>query len=167
MVVNPFDGMKIGSHGARERECARGAVLPHGLRPGDAEVSAVILINLLPHRELARKKRKPGVLHLGLGRGGRGGRPGGGRGLSLVPERDFPATGAQRLPGTSEIKRLDEEIKDIATLREEIDALKARQQAVEDLQANRNLPVHLLNELVLQRRMASTSRASSRKTRTC
>jgi type IV pilus assembly protein PilN len=35
-------------------------------------------------------------------------------------------------------------------LQEEIAALRARQQAVEDLQADRNLPVHLLNELVRQ-----------------
>ncbi|HNR83948.1 PilN domain-containing protein, partial [Ottowia sp.] len=41
-------------------------------------------------------------------------------------------------------------IKEVATLQDEIAALKARQQAVEDLQANRNLPVHLLNESVLQ-----------------
>ncbi len=49
-----------------------------------------------------------------------------------------------------EIKRLESQIKDIATLQAEIAALRARQQAVEDLQADRNLPVHLLNELVKQ-----------------
>ena len=42
------------------------------------------------------------------------------------------------------------QIKDIATLRAEIEALKARQKAVEDLQTDRNMPVHLLNELVKQ-----------------
>jgi type IV pilus assembly protein PilN len=36
------------------------------------------------------------------------------------------------------------QIKDIASLQSEIAALRARQQAVEDLQADRNLPVHLL-----------------------
>ena len=50
----------------------------------------------------------------------------------------------------TEIKRLEAQIKDIATLQEEIAALRARQQAVEDLQADRNMPVHLLNELVKQ-----------------
>lgn len=50
----------------------------------------------------------------------------------------------------TENKKLDEQIKEIATLRAELDALKARQQAVEDLQADRNLPVHLLDELVKQ-----------------
>ena len=50
----------------------------------------------------------------------------------------------------AEIARLDTQIKDIATLRTEIDALKARQKAVEDLQTDRNVPVHLLDELVRQ-----------------
>ncbi|MDB5869629.1 MAG: Fimbrial assembly family protein [Polaromonas sp.] len=50
----------------------------------------------------------------------------------------------------SEITRLDEQIKDIATLQAEITSLKARQSAVEDLQGNRNLPVYLLSELVKQ-----------------
>ena len=36
------------------------------------------------------------------------------------------------------------------TLRSEIDALKARQRAVEDLQTDRNVPVYLLDEIVKQ-----------------
>jgi type IV pilus assembly protein PilN len=51
---------------------------------------------------------------------------------------------------SSEIKRLDAQIADVATLKAEIQALKARQSAVEDLQADRNMPVYLLNELVKQ-----------------
>jgi type IV pilus assembly protein PilN len=50
----------------------------------------------------------------------------------------------------SEIARLEVQIKDIATLRAEIDALKSRQKAVEDLQSDRNMPVYLLDELVKQ-----------------
>ena len=50
----------------------------------------------------------------------------------------------------SENRKLDEQIKEIASLRQELEGLKARQQAVEDLQADRNLPVHLLDELVRQ-----------------
>ena len=50
----------------------------------------------------------------------------------------------------SEITQFDLQIKDIAGLEGEIAALRARQQAVEDLQADRNLPVHLLTELVTQ-----------------
>jgi len=57
--------------------------------------------------------------------------------------------GAQRVPGCG-IKKLEAQIKDIANLRAEIEALKARQKAVEDLQTNRNIPVYLLNELVKQ-----------------
>jgi type IV pilus assembly protein PilN len=50
----------------------------------------------------------------------------------------------------TEITRLEGQIKEIAGLEGEIAALKARQQAVEDLQSDRNLPVHLLTELVKQ-----------------
>jgi type IV pilus assembly protein PilN len=50
----------------------------------------------------------------------------------------------------TEIQRLDTQIKDIADLRRQIDVLRARLQAVEGLQADRNLPVHLLQELVHQ-----------------
>jgi type IV pilus assembly protein PilN len=49
-----------------------------------------------------------------------------------------------------EITKLEAQIKDIATLRAEIEALKARQKAVEDLQTDRNMPVYLLDELVKQ-----------------
>jgi type IV pilus assembly protein PilN len=50
----------------------------------------------------------------------------------------------------TEIKKLESQITDIAGLEAEIAALRARQQAVEDLQSDRNLPVHLLTELVNQ-----------------
>ena len=49
-----------------------------------------------------------------------------------------------------EIAKLDVQIKDIASLKAEIASLKARQKAVEDLQIDRNVPVHVLNELVNQ-----------------
>jgi type IV pilus assembly protein PilN len=45
---------------------------------------------------------------------------------------------------------LDKKIAKIANLKEELEALKARQQAVEDLQGDRNQPVYLLDELVRQ-----------------
>jgi type IV pilus assembly protein PilN len=50
----------------------------------------------------------------------------------------------------AEIKKLEGQISEIAGLEAEITALRARQQAVEDLQSDRNLPVHLLTELVNQ-----------------
>src|SRR4029453_7279848 len=51
---------------------------------------------------------------------------------------------------SAEIAKLDAQIKDIASLKAEIASLKARQKAVEDLQIDRNVPVHVLNELVKQ-----------------
>lgn len=50
----------------------------------------------------------------------------------------------------SENSKLDTQIKEIATLRQEIDGLRARQRAVEDLQADRNQPVYLLDEVAKQ-----------------
>ena len=108
----------------------------------------MILINLLPHRELARKKARQvfntslaGAAVLGALVAG---------GVYLWFQNEISRQQERNGFLTSEIKKLDEEIKEVATLQEEIAALKARQQAVEDLQANRNLPVHLLNEAVLQ-----------------
>ncbi len=108
----------------------------------------MILINLLPHRELARKKARQvfntslaGAAVLGALVAG---------GVYLWFQNEISRQQERNGFLTSEIKKLDEEIKEVATLQEEIAALKARQQAVEGLQANRNLPVHLLNESVLQ-----------------
>jgi type IV pilus assembly protein PilN len=50
----------------------------------------------------------------------------------------------------TENARLDAQIKEVASLQKEISALRSRQEAVEDLQTERNLPVHLLNEIVKQ-----------------
>ncbi|MEF9942778.1 MAG: PilN domain-containing protein, partial [Burkholderiaceae bacterium] len=47
-------------------------------------------------------------------------------------------------------RTLAAEHKDRANLRQEIDALRSRQQALEDLQADRNQQVYLLDELVRQ-----------------
>jgi len=51
---------------------------------------------------------------------------------------------------SAENKKLDLQISEIATLRQEIEALRARQRAVEDLQADRNQPVYLMDELTKQ-----------------
>ena len=115
---------------------------------GIAEVFAVILINLLPHREVARKKRRD-VFNFSLGASVFLG----GLLAGIVFLWYQAAISVQQ--GTNdtlraEIKKLEGEIKDIATLEAEIAALRARQQAVEDLQSDRNLPVHLLTELVNQ-----------------
>lgn len=47
----------------------------------------------------------------------------------------------------SKISLLDQEIVQISTLELEIEALKARQKAVQDLQSDRNLPVYIFQEL--------------------
>lgn len=108
----------------------------------------MILINLLPHREVARKRRRD-VFYVTLGLAALAGV----LICSMTYSGYLTQTESQRGRNTflqSEIKRLDEQIKDIATLQAEINSLKARQTAVEDLQGNRNLPVYLLSELVQQ-----------------
>ena len=108
----------------------------------------MILINLLPHREARRQERKRAFFSaLGLAAIV-------GVGLTILwfgvlqQLTSFQETRNRYL--SDEIKKLDEQIKDIAALRAEIDALRARQKAVEDLQTDRNVPVYLLDELVKQ-----------------
>ena len=108
----------------------------------------MILINLLPHREEKRRRRKQ-AFFVALGMSAAVGAlvVGGWYGvlqqlISVQQERNNFLN--------AEIKKLDEQIKEIATVRAEIAALKARQRAVEDLQTDLNIPVHLLNELVRQ-----------------
>jgi type IV pilus assembly protein PilN len=115
---------------------------------GHAEVSTVILINLLPHREAARKRRKEAFfVSLGIAAlvGG------------VICGMVYVAYQAQIAAQNDkneflkvEIKKLENEIKEVSTLQAEIAALRARQQAVESLQADRNLPVYILTELVKQ-----------------
>ncbi|HZY15861.1 MAG TPA: PilN domain-containing protein, partial [Ramlibacter sp.] len=106
----------------------------------------MILINLLPHREAARKRRRE-MFYAGLGASAIAGAVIAG-GIFLWYAARIDTQQDRNLVLQTEIKRLEGQIKDIATLQEEIAALRARQQAVEDLQADRNTPVHLLNELV-------------------
>ncbi len=108
----------------------------------------MILINLLPHRAEKRRRKKIAFFS----------------GIAASAVAGFVAVGlwfgvVQQLTAAQqerndylgrEIKTLEAQIKDIATLKAEIESLKARQKAVEDLQADRNVPVHLLNELVKQ-----------------
>jgi len=108
----------------------------------------VILINLLPHREVKRAQRKR-AFFVGLGAAFLTGVLVAGVWYTVVQQLTAVQISRNQFL-KDEIARLDREIKDIATLRQEIDALKARQGAVEDLQSDRNVPVHLLNELVKQ-----------------
>ena len=108
----------------------------------------MILINLLPHREAARKRRREAFqaamlasFLVGLL-------------ISVLVYSWFQGLITDQQAKNSflnqEIKGLETQIKEIATIEEEIAALQARQKAVEDLQSDRNLPVHLLTELVNQ-----------------
>ena len=108
----------------------------------------MILINLLPHREEARKRRKEAFqatmfasFLLGLAIAG-----------AIYWWFQIMITDQQNKNAflQQEIKVLEGQIKEIASIEDEIASLRARQKAVEDLQSDRNLPVHLLNELVKQ-----------------
>ena len=118
------------------------------MRFGDAEVFAVILINLLPHREEARKRRKEAFfVSLGIATliGGVI------CGLVYVGyQAQISAQNDKNAYLQAEVKKLENEIKEVSTLQSEIASLRARQQAVESLQADRNMPVYLLTELVKQ-----------------
>lgn len=108
----------------------------------------MILINLLPHREEKRQRKKI-AFFVGLGVAAAAGLAIVG-GWYLIVDQLKVAQQERNQFLTAEIAKLDKEIKDIATLKAEIASLTARQKAVEDLQIDRNLPVHLLNELVKQ-----------------
>lgn len=108
----------------------------------------MILINLLPHREAARKRRRD-AFHASLGAAALiGGLLAGV--VYLWYQTQISSQQGKNTYLQAEIKRLESQIKDIANLQAEIAALRARQQAVEDLQADRNQPVNLLSELVKQ-----------------
>ena len=106
----------------------------------------MILINLLPHREAARKKRKDDFNVAVVASAVVGGLIAGVIYLWI----ELQMSAQQELNGVlqHEIKKLEAQIKEIDGLEAEIAAMRARQQAVEDLQSDRNQPVHLLNELV-------------------
>lgn len=108
----------------------------------------MIRINLLPHREEKRKQRKVAFVQLlifsaivgfaiviGIG----------GFIATKISNQDQRNSFIK-----AENAKLDAQIKEISTLKQEIDSLRARQQAVEDLQSDRNQPVYLMDELVKQ-----------------
>ncbi len=106
----------------------------------------MIRINLLPHREIKRQaRRRQFYILCGVVAG---------IGAAIVIAVGGVMQGqisAQKESNEfikKENAKLDNDIKEIGKLREEIEGLKARQKAVEDLQGDRNLPVHVLDELV-------------------
>jgi type IV pilus assembly protein PilN len=109
---------------------------------------SIARVNLLPHRAERRKRAKQhffivsggtaivGVLIVGLMH-------------SYYAERISMQEGRNAFL-KSEIGKLDKEIAEIDKLRGEIQALLARKQVIETLQAERSQTVHLLDELVKQ-----------------
>ncbi|MCO5101930.1 MAG: PilN domain-containing protein [Burkholderiaceae bacterium] len=103
-------------------------------------------INLLPHREMRRERRKKDFVMAGLLTAILAG-----VGCVLVALAIDSRIDEQRARNEfirAENAKLDTQIKEIATLRAEIESLRARQAAVESLQTNRTIPVHLMDELV-------------------
>ena len=108
----------------------------------------MILINLLPHREAARKRRKD-AFYVSLGAAALlGGLICGA--IFVWYQAQISSQQGKNTFLQAQIKNLELQIKDVANLESEIAALRARQLAVENLQSDRNLPVHLLNEIVAQ-----------------
>lgn len=106
----------------------------------------MIKINLLPHREAKRKELQSKFYSLLMLAGIVG------AAFVLLVGMMFSAQLSDQADRKAYLNKanaeLDEKIKEVATLKQEIDGLKARQQAVEDLQGDRNQPVYMLNELV-------------------
>lgn len=105
-------------------------------------------INLLPHREERRKRARQhffvlagGTAIIGI--------------LVVVAVHGFYAAKIETQEDRnrflkSEIVKLDKDIAEIKKLRDEIQALLARKQVIETLQADRAQTVHLLDQLVRQ-----------------
>lgn len=105
----------------------------------------MILINLLPHREEARKRREQDfqvrlllAVIAGLVLGG-----------LVWKYYDYQINVQEEVNQyiEAENKKLDEKIQEVKDVEAEIAALRERQQAVEGLQQERNTPVKLFNEL--------------------
>lgn len=109
---------------------------------------STIAINLLPHRALKRAQRRRDFFVLAALVAGAS--------VLLVVliggviQGYVSAQQARNEFIKQENANLDAQIKEVASLKQEIEALKARQTAVENLQSDRNQPVHMLDELVKQ-----------------
>src|SRR5215472_64182 len=108
----------------------------------------MVRINLLPHREQKRQARQRqfvslvvGLAVLGLAVVGLG---------HVVIAQRIDNQNSRNTLLKGEIAKLDEQIKEIDRLRDQTQALLARKQVVETLQANRTEAVHLLDQLVRQ-----------------
>ena len=105
----------------------------------------MIRINLLPHREMRREKRKreftlsaalAGAVGAGIVFAG-----------GMVIDQMIDNQNQRNNIIVEANRKLDLEIAEIKDLKDQINSLKARQKAVEDLQSDRAIPVHLFDEL--------------------
>jgi len=108
----------------------------------------MVRINLLPHREQKRQARQRQFVSLAVGLAILGIAIVG-LGHVVIAARIDNQNNRNNLLKT-EIAKLDEQIKEIDRLRDQTQALLARKQVVETLQANRTEAVHLLDQLVRQ-----------------
>jgi type IV pilus assembly protein PilN len=108
----------------------------------------MVRINLLPHREQKRQARQRQFVSLAIGLAILGIAVVG-LGHVLIAARIDNQNSRNTLL-KAEIAKLDEQIKEIDRLRDQTQALLARKQVVETLQANRTEAVHLLDQLVRQ-----------------
>ena len=109
---------------------------------------AIVRINLLPHREQRRQARQRQFVSLAVALSVLS------LAIILVVHGIFSAQIENQNSRNgllkTEIAKLDEQIKEIDRLREQIQAVISRKQVVETLQANRSEAVHLLDQLVRQ-----------------
>lgn len=108
----------------------------------------MVRINLLPHREQKRQARQRTFVSVAIGLAVLGVAVVGLVHIIIAARIDNQNNRNALL--TTEIAKLDEQIKEIDKLREQTQALLARKQIVETLQANRTEAVHLLDQLVRQ-----------------
>ena len=108
----------------------------------------MVRINLLPHREQKRQARQRQFVSLAIGLAILGLAVIGLGHVVIAARIDNQNSRNTLLKG--EIVKLDEQIKEIDRLRDQTQALLARKQVVETLQANRTEAVHLLDQLVRQ-----------------
>jgi type IV pilus assembly protein PilN len=109
---------------------------------------ASIRINLLPHREQKRQARQRQFFTLMISLAILG--------LAVIAlvhgvlAAQIESQESRNRVLKAEIAKLDEQIKEIDRLRDQIQAVLARKQVVETLQGNRSEAVHLLDQLVRQ-----------------
>jgi type IV pilus assembly protein PilN len=108
----------------------------------------MVRINLLPHREQKRQARQRQFISLAIALAVLGIAVVGLVHVVIAARIDNQTSRNKLLQ--DEIVKLDEQIKEIDKLREQTQALLARKQIVETLQANRTEAVHLLDQLVRQ-----------------